>query len=118
MAQGKVLKTIQKRDYEALYFSAALNHTRFLMGYPYSEVPRTGDMICVLRGWPLLAYLRPVEQHSVVVGRQWDAQNKLYLPETGLITAEQTSENVERKIWKLNSIEDIQSKPEEIFRLR
>ena len=118
MVQGKVLKTIQQRDYDALYLSIVLNLTHYALRYPLSEGPRKGDLICVLRGCSLLAYLRPVEQHYIMVGREWSAQDKLFLPDTGLITAIQTSDNKEQKTWKLKSIEDVQSSREEIFRIR
>ena len=69
MVQGKVLKTIQKRDHESLYFSAFTTLTHYAEKYPISEVPHIGDMICVLRDCPVLVYLRAVEQHFVVVDK-------------------------------------------------
>ena len=145
MVQGRVLKTVRKRDYEERYFSAFTKLTNFGEKYPISEVPRPGDLICVLPGCPLLAYLRAVDRHFVLVGRSWFAQDKLRLGENAQMIAIQSPENKdyktlkpeklrlgekaqmiavqsadkkEQKIWQLKSIEDVQSKPEETFRIR
>jgi hypothetical protein len=115
MVQGRILKTIRHRDYEGLYFSMATNLTRAGDKYPLSEVPQSGDVICVLRACPLLVHLRPAGQHFVIVARNSEFQDKLDQPQTGVITKFQASE---KPIWTLASLEEVQSKQEEIFRIR
>ena len=120
MVQGRILKTLRHRDYdyEGRYMSMAMSLTHAGDKFSSSEVPRAKDVICVLRGCPLLAHLRPVGQHFVVVARNSEFQDKLDLSTTGLITKFQNSEQTNRDVWTLASIEDVQSKREEIFRIR
>lgn len=118
MVQGRILKTIQRHDCDTLYYATVLNVTRFADGYPRSEVRRPGGLVCVLRGCPLLVYLRPVGQCFVVVGRSSDVQNKFYLPQAGLLRAVQTAEGTESGVWELDGFERVQSMREEVFRIR
>ncbi len=40
MAQGRVLRTLQKHDLGSLYWSAVTRVTHMAIEYPLSEVPR------------------------------------------------------------------------------
>ena len=118
MVQGRVLMTIQKHSIEALFTSAYSTLIRYAGSYPLSEVPRRGDFICVLRGCPLLVYLRAVGQHFIVVGRHFVAHNKLSDPRLGLITTAETKDNYNHKTWSLTSVDAVQTRPEEVFRIQ
>ncbi|KAK3707026.1 hypothetical protein LTR37_012358 [Vermiconidia calcicola] len=118
MVQGRVLKIIQRHDIEALFESAFGTLARYSGSYPLSEVPRMGDSICVLRGCSLPVYLRAIGQHVIVVGRHFFAQDRLFDPKLGLITAAEAKDDTKQKNWSLTFIEAVQSRREEIFRIR
>lgn len=118
MVQGRVLKTIWKPDFEGIYSSALMRLTRFPTPYNLSEMPRLGDEICVLRGCPLLVYLRPVGGHFIIVGRHELGQEKLLSPKLNLITHTEPQDDSTKKTWSLSSLDDVQSRPEQVFRIR
>jgi hypothetical protein len=119
MVQARVVKTLQKHDFDELATSAIISASRFAADYPLSEVPRMGDLVCVLRGCPLLVYLRTAgQQHYIVVGRHSSAQAKLYKPEMGLLTSTPDAVDEKKQKWSFCAPEDIQRQREEVFRLR
>ena len=118
MVQGKTLKTFRSVESDYLIHSILLNLAKYPADYPMSEVPRFGDIICILRGSWQLVYLRPVKQHFIIVGRAHSVQDKLFQPQGGLVTMTREIESTKRKEWTLNAIEDIQGRQEQIFRIR
>jgi hypothetical protein len=119
MVQGRVVRTLQEHEFDELLSSAAMSAIQSAGEYPLSEVPRTGDLICVLRGCPLLVYLRAAgQQHYIVVGRHSSAQAKFYKPEMGLLQSAPDPVNKKKQKWSLCAPEDVQRQREEVFRLR
>lgn len=116
--QGRVLKRFRKVDFDYLMHSAILNAMKYPAEYPISEIPRYGDLLCVLRGCAVLLYLRPVEKHFIIVGRANASQTRLFQPQIGLITSEDSSDGKKTKLYALANIEKVRSLQEQIFPIR
>lgn len=74
IVQGRVLYTLRRKSYSCWLFSFAnrlhgLGDSRNL--YSVKEVPRVGDVVCILRGSPSPVHLRPTGEHYKLVGRNW-----------------------------------------------
>lgn len=63
-------------------------------------------------------YLRYVGSHFIIVGRQEDAHERLLDPRLDLLTSTIASDNLKKKTWSLKSVEDVEGRPEETFRIR
>jgi hypothetical protein len=111
MVQGRILGTSFKRDWLETVASRTMGFSKFSHAYHSSNIPRKGDLLCILRSCPLLVHLRPVEDHFVVVGRH--SIGRTYGAEVGL-----ASESMDKTVYTFASFEDTQRLPETVFKIR
>lgn len=75
--QGKILARLDKGDRIDAIACGMTRFTPYRHAYAPSEIPRPGDVICVLKGCPSLVFLRPVDDDYVLVGRNKFVQGNL-----------------------------------------
>lgn len=118
MVQGKILNIRRVLDLGHLMYSALARMIRHQAHHPVSEIPRRDDLICVLRGFRGLVYLRSIEKHYIIVGRSQTVQHLLLEPKYRFTVAEKTTDGTKSDKVTLANIEDIQMRPEQVFRIR
>ncbi|KAI0437990.1 heterokaryon incompatibility protein-domain-containing protein [Xylaria telfairii] len=111
MVQGRIIGAVSKRDWFETIASGTMSFSKFSQAYHRSDIPRKGDLVCILKSCPLPVHLQPVEDHFVIVGRH--VTGRTYGAEEGLKV-----DKTEGPVYSLASFEDTQRLPEIAFKIR